>query len=120
LAESGRQAAPGAPVAVAADDLERRLLGLWSELLGEPVTDPAVNFFDLGATSIHLAVMHTRLRDEFRRDFPITELFAHPTTRALAAFLAPEQRVVAEPDPVADRGRLQQQAFARFRKPHSR
>jgi acyl carrier protein len=125
LALARTAAAPTpAPAPVAAGTAEQRVMEAWAEVLGRAPADPAANFFDLGATSIHLAVVHAKLRTAFQRDFPLTELFAHPTVRALAAFLAPDSAPAPWPAAPAgrpaDRARLQQQAFARFRKPLTR
>ena len=68
----------------AAEGWEARVLSLWSSVLGRPVDDPTVNFFDLGGTSLQLAIVHARLREMLGRDIPITELFQYTTARALA------------------------------------
>lgn len=110
-----RQSQPCAPPNV--NSVERRIMGVWSEVLGKPVTDPAANFFDLGASSIHLAVAHVRLLESFAKDFPITELFAHTTARALAQFLSPQPPDRGAATQAKERARLQQQALARLRRP---
>lgn len=126
LARMAAAPAPAAPTPapLAASTAEQRVMEAWTEVLGHAPADPAANFFDLGATSIHLAVVHAKLRAAFQRDFPLTELFAHPTVRALAAFLAADSAAAPRPAAPAgrpaDRARLQQQAFARFRKPLTR
>ncbi|MFT3990480.1 MAG: non-ribosomal peptide synthetase [Luteolibacter sp.] len=99
-----------------ATTLEKSILALWSEVLGKPLHDATANFFDLGGNSIHLAVVHVRLVKMADRDFPITELFALPTARAIAAFLSPEQTAGTAPT-AQDRARLAQAGFSRFRRP---
>lgn len=98
------------------DDLESRLLALWSEVLGRPVSDPTRSFFDLGGNSIHLAVIHTRLRTMLEREFPITDLFAHPSPRALAIHFGGQSSASAR-STILDRARLQQAGLARLRRP---
>ncbi|WP_193212025.1 non-ribosomal peptide synthetase [Luteolibacter marinus] len=105
--------------AAPADELESRILGLWSEVLKRPVDDPTANFFDLGGTSIHLAVVHVRLNEMTGRDFAITDLFARPSARALALLISPPP-VSGAAAPTHDRARLQQAGFARFRRPPTR
>jgi iturin family lipopeptide synthetase A len=95
-----------------------RILSLWSEILGHPVTDPDANFFDLGGTSIHLAVVHVRLREMSDRDLAITELFARPSANALAELLAPQ--AAASSSATQDRARLQRAGFSNFRRPSPR
>ncbi len=111
--------AAATPAASAADDAESRILALWSELLEKPVADPQANFFDLGGNSIHLAVMHVRLREMSGRDFPITDLFAMPTARAIASLLGGGRNGSAT-NSAQDRARLSRAGFSRFQKPASR
>jgi amino acid adenylation domain-containing protein len=95
--------------------LTGRILALWSEILERPVTDPEANFFDLGGTSIHLAVVHVRLREMTGRDLAITDLFASPSAKTLAAFLSPQAAATASA--AQDRARLQRAGLANFRRP---
>ncbi|MDB6080623.1 MAG: amino acid adenylation protein [Akkermansiaceae bacterium] len=99
-----------------ADATESRILALWSDVLGRSVHDPEANFFDLGGTSILVAVVHVRLREIAGRDLPITELFARPSARSLAEFITPRNSPTAAPT-ARDRARLQQASMSRFRRP---
>ena len=96
-----------------------RILTLWSQVLERPVNDTEANFFDLGGTSIHLAVVHLRLRELTGRDLAITDLFARPSAKSLADFLSPQAAANAAPS-AQDRARLQQAGLARFRRPTPR
>lgn len=100
-------------------DLEARILSLWSEILDHEVTDPTANFFDLGGSSIHLAVVHVRLSEMTGRDFPITDLFALPNARAIANHLSPKQEKPGASS-IQDRARLVKNGFARFQRPQKR
>lgn len=114
LAESGGTSA--GPSQLSDNTLQSRILALWSEILGNTVTDASANFFDLGGNSIHLAVVHVRLREIAGRDFPITDLFAHTSAKALAAHLSPQQGTQGA-SAVQDRARLAKAGFARFQRP---
>ena len=48
------------------------------------------NFFDLGATSLQLVLFQRRISELLHRQVAITDIFAHPNIRDLAAFLAPQ------------------------------
>jgi amino acid adenylation domain-containing protein len=100
-------------------NLETRILALWSEILGKPVADADVNFFDIGGNSIHLAVVHVRLRTMTERDFPITDLFAHPSAKSLAAHLSPLDGGTRGPS-AQDRARLARAGFNQFQRPPKR
>ena len=99
--------------------LESRILALWSEILGKPINDPTANFFDIGGNSIHLAVVHVKLREITGKDFPITDLFAQPSARAIAAHLSPRKDETANSG-IQDRARLAKAGFARFQRPLKR
>lgn len=101
------------------DTLLGRILTLWSEILERPITDSEANFFDLGGTSIHLAVVHMRLREMTGRDLAITDLFARPSAKSLADFLSP-QAATSAAQSAQDRARMQQAGLARFRRPSPR
>lgn len=114
-----RACAPGAAAAPApappGTDWEPRLLALWSELLGRPVTDTSATFFELGGNSLQLAVLHARLGESTGRAFPITELFSHPTVRSLAVFLGGGADAANRPS-IAARARQQQARFTQLRR----
>lgn len=99
--------------------MELRILALWSEVLDHPVSDATANFFDLGGNSIHIAIIHVRLMEMIGRKFPITELFALPTARAIAEYLSPKDALAAKTG-AQDRARLAHAGFSRFRNPISR
>ncbi|MBC8127063.1 MAG: non-ribosomal peptide synthetase [Gloeobacteraceae cyanobacterium ES-bin-144] len=100
-------------------DLETTILQLWSKVLGSHVTDASANFFDLGGNSIHLAIIHVRLREIVGREFPITDLFANPTAQTIASHLSPNQTASAA-NTTQDRARLVKNSFARFQRPLNR
>ncbi len=104
---------------VSGASMETKILALWSEVLGFPAADATANFFDLGGNSIHVAIIHVRLMEMTGRDFPITELFALPSARAIAGFLT-QSGASAVSNPAQARARLAQAGFSRFRHPSNR
>ncbi len=104
-------ACPPAPARYAAEGWEARVLALWSSVLGKPVEDPTLNFFDLGGTSLQLAIVHARLREMTGRDVPITDLFQHTTARALARHLGGAGESDARFSPM-ERARRQRAVFS--------
>ena len=46
------------------------------------------NFFDLGGNSIHIVQIHTKIREVFKKDIPITEIFRYPTIHALDKYFS--------------------------------
>ncbi len=109
----------GTPAIGTGTPMESQILALWSEILDRPVADATANFFDLGGNSIHIAVIHVRLMEMTGRSFPITELFALPSARAIADFLSPKAGNAATAS-AQDRARKAQAGFSRFPRPNHR
>lgn len=66
---------------------ERAIHQIWSEALGHSAFGCDENFFELGGDSIQLAIVHAKVIKRTGRNIAVTELFAHPTVRSLAASL---------------------------------
>jgi amino acid adenylation domain-containing protein len=82
---------PVAPAAAAhrppLTDLQRRLAGVWEEVLGRPRIGLEDDFFALGGHSVLAARIVARLRADHGLDVSIVTLFDHPTIAALAGAL---------------------------------
>ncbi|MCP4571609.1 MAG: AMP-binding protein, partial [bacterium] len=50
------------------DDVERRLAGIWEEVLGRPFIDVRAHFFHLGGHSLLAVQLMARIRREFGKD----------------------------------------------------
>jgi acyl transferase domain-containing protein len=74
-------------IAAPATIIEQTIAAVLSDALGTPVGLER-NFFEMGATSLIVAEAAATLRKTFRQPLKITDLFAHPTVKALALFLA--------------------------------
>ena len=69
------------------NELERRIVAVWQEVLPGGRVGVDDNFFDAGGHSLLLMKIFYRLREELDPELPITALFQHPTVRSLAAWL---------------------------------
>lgn len=79
-----------------ADDLERRLADIWSDLLGFPGAGTDDPFFELGGNSLLATRLVTRINAETDAALTITEFFESPTIAGVAARLSsPVPEVVA-------------------------
>jgi non-ribosomal peptide synthetase-like protein len=78
-----------------ADPMLVRVAGLWTAVLGVPVTDPAANFFDLGGGSLAAAQLVAGLR-EIDPGFTVADVYSHPRLGAVAAELAVRAGVAPE------------------------
>jgi amino acid adenylation domain-containing protein len=103
------------PTEAFSDQWQEAVAALWKAALGVAQVGLDENFFDLGGHSLLMAQVQARLAEEKGRQIPMIELFRYPTVRALAAYLAGQDRppaatgegeAPAEPSP-AEQGRKQ-------------
>jgi acyl carrier protein len=92
-----RPAAAWAPPETA---IEQALADIVAEVLGVARVGLHDNFFDLGASSVHIVRVHNALRERLGTEIPIVEMFNHPSVSHLARRLAP---AATAPDPGAER-----------------
>ena len=75
-----------APLA-ARDPVEAELLSIWREILGIESIGVTDNFFDLGGHSLLATAAVSRIREKFKIDFPLRDLFKLPTVAETAEIL---------------------------------
>ena len=71
---------------------EKKIAGIWKEVLGRASVGIHDNFFDLGGHSLLLAQVHAKLQKLLHARLPMVKLFEHPTVAALAAYLETDER----------------------------
>jgi len=89
---------------------EKTIHAIWSGVLQLEDVGCEVSFFDAGGDSIQLAIVHAKVAKASGRDLPITDLFAHPSIRSLAAYLA--AGALGNQDDARARALKQRQALA--------
>ncbi len=77
-----------------ASDAERRIAGVWQELLGIEQIGVHDNFFDLGGNSLMAIRIISRLKAELGVDVSEVSIFEGPTVASLALLLEPEAAAV--------------------------
>jgi amino acid adenylation domain-containing protein len=103
--ETGPAAAWTAPES----EIEKILAGIIAEVLGVSRLGLHDNFFDLGASSVHIVRVHNALRDALGSlEIPIVDMFNHPSVSLLARRLAQLSPAAvpagdSAPDPGAER-----------------
>lgn len=75
------------------------IAGLWSDTLGVEVTNPDMDFFTLGGTSLGAATLIARVREE-APSVSVRDLYDHSRLGAFAAFVS--DKMVARTDEVPD------------------
>jgi amino acid adenylation domain-containing protein len=71
------------------NDIEKRLVEIWSEVLGiekEKVSINA-NFFELGGHSLKATILTSKIHKELNMKVPLAEVFKTPTIRELAGYI---------------------------------
>ncbi|HEX8651125.1 MAG TPA: non-ribosomal peptide synthase/polyketide synthase [Pyrinomonadaceae bacterium] len=72
-------------------ELEQTIAKIWQEALHVEQVGVNDNFFDLGGHSLLMAQVHNKLRETFKREISLIEMFKYPTVRSLAEYLSREQ-----------------------------
>jgi amino acid adenylation domain-containing protein/non-ribosomal peptide synthase protein (TIGR01720 family) len=77
------------------DEMEKRLVRIWSEVLGIREENIGINtsFFDLGGHSLKVTVLATKIHKEFNVKIPLEEVFVSPAIRQLAGYIKGAARV---------------------------
>ncbi|MEM9489589.1 MAG: AMP-binding protein, partial [Myxococcota bacterium] len=96
---------PSAPVG----EVERRVAGIWAEVLATPAVGRESNFFALGGDSLMATRLVRRLREDGLHGVKLAELLSRPTLADFAATLGLGQNAAsARPAWVADTANRQQ------------
>jgi amino acid adenylation domain-containing protein len=66
------------------DDLERALIGIWTDILARTGFGIHDNFFDLGGHSLLATQVVSRIRSQLLVDLPLAQFFERPTIAELA------------------------------------
>jgi len=90
-----------------ATDTERRLAEIWQDVLKLERVGRNDDFFELGGHSLLATQAVSRIRDAFRAELPLKEIFERPTLAALAAHIdavggSAASAATAEPGVAAD------------------
>ena len=79
--------------------IEDKIAAYLADILGQEDLDRRANFFDLGASSLHIARLHERMQRDLGLTFPISDFFIHSTISALSTHLSqPDKIVQANPE----------------------
>jgi amino acid adenylation domain-containing protein len=98
-----------------ANQLEKTIADLWSQVLGAKEVGLDSNFFDLGGDSLSLVAIHSNLQKKLKLEIQITDLFEFTTVRMLARHLSRIGTHRHEFSEVQERAQKQREAFARQR-----
>jgi amino acid adenylation domain-containing protein len=83
-----REGAESERVVAPRNEIEARLLALWTEVLGLSTLSIEDGFFDVGGHSILAARAVSRMREDFSIDLTLTDLFTRPRISQMAELVA--------------------------------
>ncbi|MCX6582230.1 MAG: amino acid adenylation domain-containing protein [Candidatus Aminicenantes bacterium] len=85
------------------DEIEKKIAGIWMDVLALEKVGVHDNFFDLGGNSLDLVKINTKLKQVFNIDDITLQMFRYPTIRSLARYLNGETEQAAAPLEVVQR-----------------
>jgi len=85
------------------DETEKKIAGIWRDVLALDKVGVHANFFDLGGNSLDLVKINTKLKLVFNIDDITLQMFRYPTIRSLARYLNGETEQAAAPVEVKQR-----------------
>jgi acyl carrier protein len=88
----------GVEYAAPENEDEKKVAGIWAEVLKLEKVGIHDNFFELGGNSLKLIQVNTRLIEIFAKDIPIINMFRYPTIRTLTGYLNREADMQSLPD----------------------
>jgi acyl carrier protein len=94
------------------NETEQIIAAIWQEALQTETVGIDDNFFDLGGHSLLMVGVHNKLRERFKKDVPIADLFKHPTVRLLTKCFNEEVKPISSQS-IRDRAKKQKEAAMR-------
>ncbi|HWG75976.1 MAG TPA: non-ribosomal peptide synthetase [Steroidobacteraceae bacterium] len=88
LAARRREQAAASPATLSTDAIEQRLRTICEGELEGRTLEVDESLFDLGASSLKLIAIHERIEQGWPGAIDVTEIFEHPSIRALARLIA--------------------------------
>lgn len=116
LAERGAQTRTERVILAPRNSIERGLLKIWQEILGNTAIGVEDNFFEIGGDSVMIVRIHKRLAELHGGRLSVVDLFKYPKISELAAQLAQAPEQASEPDAVLEQVDRQRAALARQRR----
>ena len=91
-------------------DVERTIAAIWRDALGVERLGVHDNFFEVGGTSLLLVQVNSRLREAFKTNISMVEMFRHPSISSMAKYLTQQQGEAPSLQHVQDRAARQSEA----------
>ncbi|MFN6513541.1 MAG: non-ribosomal peptide synthetase [Nostoc sp. CreGUA01] len=73
------------------NEMEQTIVDIWQKILKVEKVGIQDNFFDLGGHSLNVLQVYSKLRELFKPDLAITDLFKYPTISSISRYLNQEE-----------------------------
>ncbi|MCU0532550.1 MAG: amino acid adenylation domain-containing protein [Hydrococcus sp. Prado102] len=73
------------------NEIERAIVDIWQKILKVEKVGIQDNFFDLGGHSLNLLQVYSKLKELFKADLAISDLFKYPTISSISRYLSQEE-----------------------------
>ncbi len=73
------------------NEMEHTIADIWQKILKVEKVGIQDNFFDLGGHSLNVLQVYSKLRELFKADLVITDLFKYPTISSISRYLSQEE-----------------------------
>jgi len=83
----GRRLELGKTYEAPQNEIERKIVNIWKEVLQQDEVGIHDNYFDLGGTSFDILRINGKLKEIFRIDIPLVSMFTYPTVHSFAVYL---------------------------------
>jgi amino acid adenylation domain-containing protein len=83
----GRRLELGQAYVAPQNEIERKIVNTWKEVLQQDDVGIHDNYFDLGGTSLDILRINGKLKEIFRIDIPMVSMFTYPTVHSFAVYL---------------------------------
>ncbi|MCP5048405.1 MAG: amino acid adenylation domain-containing protein [bacterium] len=87
----GKRLGTGTAYTAPTNDIERKILDVWKDILHLDQMGIHDNFFDLGGTSFEIIRINGNLREIFQIDIPVVNMFRYTTINAFANYINNEE-----------------------------
>jgi amino acid adenylation domain-containing protein len=87
LALLGKQVDPGTAYVAPRYDIEKKIAGVWQEVLNLEKVGIHDNYFELGGTSFDILKINEKLKERLHKDIPVVAMFTYPTVHSFAGYL---------------------------------
>ncbi len=81
---------------VPGNEIEERLAKIWEKVLKIDKVGSRDNFFEIGGDSLNATLLVSKIRKEFRVEFPLSEVFGRPTIKEIAVYIGKAKKIIYE------------------------